>query len=185
MARFTAVRDFPSLGMVLVINKDQELFGEVMRRYQAKLLRYGKKFLSNKRDIEDLVQDIFLKAYKNIQGFNLKMRFSPWIYRIAHNEFINTIQKTRRMPLLIFDFDKFLPHLFAKETADQEINEKDMKAMLNKGLSKIDPKYREPLILYYLEEMSYQEISEILHIPVSTVGIRLKRGRAFLRRVFE
>ncbi len=161
---------------------DTESFGILVERYQAKLLRYGKKFLFNNYDIEDVVQDIFIRAYKNIQGFNTKMKFSPWIYRIAHNEFINTIQKIKRMPLLVFDFDQFIPHLFAKETTDQEVNEKDIKAMLDDGLGKTDRKYREPLILYYLEEMSYQEISEILHIPVSTVGIRLKRGKEFLKR---
>ena len=161
---------------------DTESFGILVERYQAKLLRYGKKFLSNIHDIEDLAQDIFIKAYRNIRGFNPKMRFSPWIYRIAHNEFINTIRKAKRMPVLMFDFDKLIPHLFAKETSDQDVNEKDMKAMLNDGLDKIDRKYREPLILYYLEEMNYREISEILHIPISTVGIRLKRGRKFLKK---
>jgi RNA polymerase sigma-70 factor (ECF subfamily) len=164
---------------------DIQLFGILVDRYQAKLLRYGRKFLSSSHDIEDLVQDIFIKAYKNIRSFNIKMRFSPWIYRIAHNEFINTIQKIKRMPLLTFDFDQFLPYLFSKETADREVNEKDTKAMLNNGLAKIDRKYREPLILYYLEEMNYREISEILRIPVSTVGIRLKRGRASLKKVLE
>lgn len=169
-------------GIALQVQKgDSESFGILVERYQAKLLRYGRKFLPNRYDIEDLVQDIFLKAYKNIQSFDPEMNFSPWIYRIAHNEFVNAIQKIKRMPLLTFDFDEFLPYLFAKETADQETNEKDVKAMLDKYLNMIDSKYREPLILYYLEEMSYQEISEILHIPVSTVGVRLKRGRALLK----
>lgn len=164
---------------------DTGSFGILVERYQAKLLRYGKKFLYSSHDIEDVAQDIFIKAYRNIKSFNPKMRFSPWIYRIAHNEFINTMQKVKRMPLLTFDFDQFIPYLFAKETGEQTVNEKDMKAMLNDGLDKINRKYREPLILYYFEEMSYQEISEILHIPVSTVGIRLKRGRALLKKALE
>ncbi|MBU6141728.1 sigma-70 family RNA polymerase sigma factor [Patescibacteria group bacterium] len=164
---------------------DTEAFGILVDRYQAKLLRYGRKFIPNTHDIEDLVQDIFIKAYANIRSFNVQMRFSPWIYRIAHNEFINRIYKVKRLPSFTFDLDEIMPYLFANETADQEANEKDMRTFLNKSLSAVDPKYREPLILAYLEEMSYQEISDIMHIPVSTVGIRLNRGRKILKKIIE
>lgn len=165
-----------------VQNGDTESFGLLVERYQGKLLRYGRKFLSDSRDAEDLVQEIFIKAYRNIQSFNPKMKFSPWIYRIAHNEFINSIRKGKRLPLVVFDFDKLIPHFFAKETADRDANDQDIRTMLDESLGKIDRKYREPLILYYLEELGYREISEILHIPVSTVGIRLKRGKNFLKK---
>lgn len=163
---------------------DTESFGLLVGRYEAKLTRYGRKFLSNGQDIEDLVQDIFVKTYTNIQSFDTRMRFSPWIYRIAHNEYVNAIKKKSRLQMFTFDLDAVFPQLFAKETADQDVNEKDIKNMLDRCLVKLNPKYREPLVLYYIEEMSYQEIADILHLPISTVGVRLNRGKEFLKKIF-
>lgn len=164
---------------------DTESFGALVERYGPKMSRYGRKFLSDGRDIEDLVQEIFIKAYVNIQSFNANMKFSPWLYRIAHNEFINAMKKKIRLPLALFDFDAIFPHIPSEESADKETNDKDIKNMLDKCLVKLSPKYREPLILNYLEEMNYGEIAEILHIPVSTVGVRLSRGKNILKKIFK
>jgi len=73
---------------------DGEVFGELIERYQAKLSRYARKFLLDPDDAADIVQDIFIKSYQNIQSFDATRRFSPWIYRIAHNEFVNALKKT-------------------------------------------------------------------------------------------
>lgn len=170
---------------VKVQKGDTESFGVLVERYGQKMSRYGRKFLSDGRDIEDLVQEIFVKAYRNIQSFDASMKFSPWLYRIAHNEFINAIKKKSRMPLVLFDFDAIFPHLPSEESTDKETNDKDIKNMLDRCLVKLDPKYREPLILNYLEDMNYGEISEILHIPVSTVGVRLNRGKIILKKIFK
>ena len=162
---------------------NSEAFGELIGRYQSKLLRYGRKFLFEPEDAEDVVQDIFIKAYENIQGFDVSRRFSPRIYRIAHNEFLNALKKRQASrTIFTFDIDTLFPHLAATDTADSSALDKDLRAGLEKHLEKLDAKYREPLILYYLESMDYREISEILHIPVSTVGVRLARARALLKR---
>jgi|SRR3989344_1114831 len=164
---------------------DTESFGFLVERYEPKLKRYGTKFISNRAYIEDLVQDIFIKVYTNIQSFNTKMRFSPWIYRIAHNEFVNAIKKRVRTPLSFFDLDEVFPHLTSNETADGEAAESETKRMMDDCLDKLDSKYREPLILYYYEDMDYQEIAEIMHIPISTVGVRINRGKKLLRKIFD
>ncbi len=164
---------------------DTESFGTLAERYETKMIRYGRKFVSNSQDIEDIVQEIFIKAYENIQSFNTKMKFSPWLYRIAHNEFVNALRKKGRLPLSLFEFDILFPHLLAKETANFETNAREIKNMLDKCLDKLNPKYREPLVLYYFEDMSYQEIAEILHIPISTVGVRLSRGKNILKKIFK
>ena len=70
-----------------------EAFGLLIERYEPKILRYGRKFLYQYEDVEDAVQDTFIKAFTNIQSFNSDLKFSPWIYRIAHNTFINVIKK--------------------------------------------------------------------------------------------
>ena len=162
-----------------------EPFGFLVERYEIKITRYAKKFLSNIQDIEDLVQDVFIKAYTNIQSFDASRRFSPWLYRIAHNEFVNTLKKKSRTPLSFFDFDTLFPHPFSKETADGSMIERDIKNMLDKCLNRLDQKYREPLVLYYFEEIDYKEIAEILHIPLSTVGVRLNRGKNILKSIYS
>jgi len=164
---------------------DVDAFGVLIERYESKLARYGKKFLFNSDDSKDLLQEIFIKAYMNIKSFDVTREFSPWIYRIAHNEFINAIRKRNSFPVFSFDFDTLLPHLISKESADKKYNEQEIREALNGSLEKIDLKYREPLVLYYFEEMDYQKISEILKIPVSTVGVRLSRGKAMLRKIIE
>ena len=160
-----------------------ELFGEIIERYQAKLLRYARKFLVDPDDGEDIVQDIFVKTYQNLQSFDTSRSFSPWIYRIAHNEFVNALKKRANHQIVFaFDIDTLFPNLTAPDTADSEAMERDLRGALDKSLETLPVKYREPLILYYLESMDYKEISEILQIPVSTVGVRLARGRTLLQK---
>lgn len=162
-----------------------EAFGELVNRYEERMSRYARKFLFAGEDAKDLVQDVFIKAYVNIQSFDAGRKFSSWLYRIAHNEFINAGKKKSRLPVFAFDLDALFPHLAAKETADSEAMRKELKGMLDQCLDKLDLKYREPLVLYYIEDLDYREIADILQIPVSTVGVRLARGKALLRSIFE
>ena len=162
---------------------DTESFSFLIERYEAKIKRYARKFLSSAEDIEDIVQEIFIKVYSNIQSVDTDRKFSSWLYRIAHNEFINLLRKKEKTPLLFFDPDTLFPHPIANENADSNTIGEETKATINKCLEKIPSKYREPIVLYYLEEMNYKEISDIMHVPVSTVGIRLKRGREMLESV--
>ena len=162
-----------------------EPFEVLVERYEAKITRYARKFLFNFNDAEDIVQEVFLKAYVNIQGFDTSRKFSSWLYRIAHNEFINAIKKKGKEPLPFFNPDILFPHPVSKENADKEINNKELRQMLDKCLNKLNPKYREPLTLYYFEKLSYKEIADILRIPISTVGIRLQRGRQKMKSLFQ
>ena len=163
-----------------------ERFGELVERYQSKLMRYARKFLLDPDDAKDIVQDIFIKTYENMQGFDATRRFSPWVYRIAHNEFVNALKKRHaHRSAFTFDLDTVFPHIAAEETADSASMDRDLRETLEHHLEKLSPKYREPLILYYLEGMDYKEVSEILQIPISTVGVRLARGRAMLKKEAE
>jgi RNA polymerase sigma-70 factor (ECF subfamily) len=165
---------------------DATPFGILVQRYEAKLARYGRKFIADSDDIKDMVQDAFIKAYVNIQSFDASRKFSPWIYRIAHNEFVNAIKKKKgRMTFSLSDFDTLLPHPMAKEDIESDAQRKELRAMLEESVRSLDPKYREPLVLYYFEDLDYKEIGEILQMPVSTVGIRLQRGKAMLRKTVE
>lgn len=164
---------------------DRNAFGILVERYHQKLHRYGKRFLSEQEDVEDIVQDVFVSVYMNIQSFNLSRRFSPWIYRIAHNAFVDSLKKRSRSPFIAMDFDALLSHDLGDESVENEREKKEMRAMIDKGLDRLSPKYREALILYYLEELSYKEISDILRIPIGTAGARIKRAKEDLRNAYK
>lgn len=161
-----------------------EPFSILVKRYEAKMMRYARKFLITQGDAEDLVQDVFLKAYVNIQSFDTSRRFSPWLYRIAHNTFINAIKK-RGEEVPFFDVDTLFPHPTTNETGESDLERKELKTKLDISLNKLPPKYREPLVLHYFEELSYKEIAEVLRIPVSTVGVRLRRGKNVMKKLYD
>ena len=137
---------------IAVQKGDAQAFGLLVERFEPKLLRYARKFLFDYEDGKDMVQEVFIKAYTNIQSF---------------------------------DPDTLFPHPTAPTQADDELKKAEIKEMVEKCLQKLDPKYREPLVLYYFEDMDYRQISEIMRIPVSTAAIRLKRGRASLQKIYE
>ena len=163
---------------------DVDAFGELISRYEDKLKRYARKFLSYEEDIEDLVQDVFIKTYTNIRSFDTSLRFSPWIYRIAHNTFVNELKRKHAGGFSLFSIDEILPFLPAQETADSDTLNAELRKEIDTLLRELPPKYREVIVLHYLEELSYQEISDILQIPVTTVGVRLTRSRQKLQELY-
>lgn len=172
---------------LLVQNGKKDAYGLLIERYEDKIFRYGRRFLLDTNDIVDIVQDVFIKAYININEYDCSRSFSSWIYRIAHNEYINKIKKKKSVPFSFFEWngDLFFPHPVANEKADAWANEKFDKEMVEKILQDLAPKYREIIILSFFEELSYQEISDILRIPISTVGVRLRRAKATLKKIYE
>lgn len=169
--------------IVLRIRKgEKELFGLLIDRYEAKLTRYIKRFLQNEEDITDIVQNVFIKVFVNLQSFDVDRSFNSWIYRIAHNETVTYLKKRGNEKVSFLDFDTMFPHPFAKETADKPTLDKELENVMSSSLSLIPIKYREVLVLYYYEELSYQEIADVLHIPIATVGVRLRRGREQLEK---
>lgn len=156
-------------------------FGILVDRYQAKLARYIARLgVRDSEDQNDVLQDIFLKTYRNLNGFDTSLRFSSWIYRIAHNEAISWYRKRNVRPEghLVGDSEEIMSFLSAKEesadvTFDQTVNAD----VVNKALMDIDDKYREVIILRFFEHKEYEEISDVLKIPVGSVGTLLHRGK--------
>jgi RNA polymerase sigma-70 factor (ECF subfamily) len=169
----------------LVQSGDLESFSFLVGRYEKKLKRYARKFLANPEDINDIAQEIFIKVYVNIKSFDIEKKFSPWIYRIAHNELVNLLKKKEKNPLLFFDADTLFPHPVSKEETDRKTQSDEIKKVLDKCLNRVPSKYREPLLLFYMEELSYNEIAEVMRVPISTVGVRLKRGKKMLRNICD
>jgi RNA polymerase sigma-70 factor (ECF subfamily) len=162
-----------------------EAFGVLIERYQGRLLRYGKRFLSDNDHIEDVVQGVFIQTYQNIRSFDATRRFSPWIYRIAHNAFVNELRRQHREPVSFVDFDVLAAHPSHEHDLAEETDKKAMRALVEAGLEMLPAIYKEIIILYYIEELSYQEIADILRVPLGTVSVRLRRGREALKKAME
>jgi RNA polymerase sigma-70 factor, ECF subfamily len=165
----------------IVQTKDPEAYTHLVERYQTKLVRYV-TYLTRDGDLaEDVVQDTFIKGFINIKGFDTQKKFSSWIYRIAHNEAVNKIKRQSRLVSMGDLADIF----GSKESIEEEFEKEDTKRILRENLDKISVRYSEPLILHFLEEKSYEEISDILRMPMGTVGTRINRGKKLLKEVYE
>ncbi|MEI7498008.1 MAG: RNA polymerase sigma factor [Candidatus Falkowbacteria bacterium] len=165
---------------------DHSALAELIKRYQQKLYHYVTRLIGNADEAEDVVQETFLRVYKNIQSFDEEKKFSSWIYRIAHNTAINAIKKRQRLQSVeALTLDWLQEN---QEEAEDFIATEERRALSENMIILMDDlraEYREALVLYYFEEKSYQEISEIMHIPEATVGVWLRRAKITLKERIE
>lgn len=166
--------------VVLIRDEDPQLFREIIHRYQAKLLRYVEYLVGDANQAADIVQESLIKAFQNLQSFNAKKKFSSWMYRIAHNQAMNVVARQK----IHQAWDETLE---VADNIDLEDNLALQELQLHAQvcLAQLPIKYREPLSLFYLEEKSYQEISDILHLPMGTVSIRIKRAKAIMKVICQ
>lgn len=164
----------------MVCKKDKELYVHVIKRYQDKLIRYANYLTGDEHNAADIVQESFIKAYVNLKGFDTKKKFSSWIYRIVHNETMNLVGKQKKQVSLYEekDFDSGID-------IEDDFIRKELKNHTHNCLDKMQVIYKEPLSLYYLEEKSYEEISDILRIPIGTVGTRINRAKALMKKICQ
>jgi len=169
--------------------KDPNQYGLLMERYEAKLKRYIARLgVRNPEDQLDVLQEIFIKAYRNLNGFDTSLSFSSWIYRIAHNEAISFYRKKNVRPEghLVGDGDEILGFLSSSQEGEEVVFDKTINSVeVNRALEQIDEKYREPIILRFFEHKEYDEISDILQIPIGSVGTLLHRGKKQLASVLN
>jgi RNA polymerase sigma-70 factor (ECF subfamily) len=168
----------------VVRSQNQELYREVVWRYQDKLMRYALCLIQNEDKATDVVQEAFIKAFVNLQGFDTSKKFSSWIYRIVHNEAINYFKKQQKE--ISLDNHQWLEEAIASsEDVEVDFDRREAKKELYQALKELPLKYRSPLILFYLDEKSYEEISDVLRIPVGTVGTRINRGKKMMRVIYK
>ncbi|HBB02184.1 MAG: ECF subfamily RNA polymerase sigma factor, RNA polymerase sigma-70 factor, ECF subfamily [Candidatus Peregrinibacteria bacterium GW2011_GWF2_38_29] len=159
---------------------DQEFYVVIMERYQNKLLRYAMNITGDEDTAVDVVQESFIKAFINLKSFDLKKKFSSWIYRIVHNEAMNSVKKYLKETPLPDHIDSQ-----SDEDLEDDFKQKETVAKVKKCLKKIPLLYSEPLSLYFIEEKSYEEISDILRIPMGTVAIRINRAKKLMKNICQ
>ena len=167
---------------------NQNVFACLMSRYENKLKRYIQRISNySPEDINDLLQDIFIKVYKNLNGFDQDLKFSSWIYRIAHNELISSYRKKKRRPEYFpgEENDLALNNIIVDNDIAKEVDSKVTKENILKVINKIDEKYKEVLILKYFEDKDYKEISDILKKPIGTVSTLINRAKKEFRKELE
>jgi RNA polymerase sigma-70 factor (ECF subfamily) len=155
-------------------------FALLIDRYEAKLRRYVSRLgRFSIEDVEDLLQDIFMKVYKNLNGFDSSLKFSSWIYRIAHNEVVSFFRKNHIRPEghSAQLTDELLQTLASEIDVLKNIEREDSRRLLASSINMLDSKYKDVIVLKFFEDKSYEEISNILMIPRGTVAIRLKRAK--------
>lgn len=170
-----------------IVPQDSDVFGVLIRRYEDRLMRYVFRIGGGSREsVEDVVQNIFIKAYINIQSFRKGQKFSSWLYGIAHNECIDYWRRNKKHTQISIDDDLELAATIAsEENIEKDLFLKDDQARIREVLNQLPTQYREVLVLRYLEEKEYQEISDILRKPVSTVGTLLHRAKAQLKKLVD
>lgn len=151
----------------------------IISRYQDPLSRYiRRRCFSCHSEIEDILQDVFLKVFSHIHDFDTGLSFSAWIYRITHNQMVSRIRKSSVRSIEESFDESLLPTTLFSANGPHEIAE------LNKHLKeiqeKMDAKLRDVFVLRFLEEKDYAEISDILKENLNTVATRVRRAREFV-----
>ncbi len=186
MSHPTSMSDEEIVSMVL---RDQSFFQHIVMRYEEKLFRYVRRLgIRNHEDAQDVLQEIFFKVYRNLNAFDTTLSFSSWIYRIAHNEAISFYRKKQVRPEghLIDEGDEHLLREMAKEDSSELRFDKRRNAeILAQALSQLERKYYDVLVLRYFEHKEYEEISDILKIPIGSVGTRIYRGKQRLKKLID
>ncbi len=165
--------------------EDKSYFSYLIKRYKDKLYFYVQRISNTAPDeIEDILQDVFIKVYQKLRDFDQDLKFSSWIYRITRNQVIDNYRKTKARPLgnLSAEDENFLNNIKADFNLVEDIDRRFLKATVGDALEKIDAKYREIIILKYFEEKDYNEISDILKKPTGTVASMLNKARLELKK---
>jgi RNA polymerase sigma-70 factor, ECF subfamily len=171
-----------------VLKGDQNAFAEIVEIYKDKVYQICFRMLGNRHEAEDIAQEAFLRAYVNISSFNQERKFSTWLYRIATNLCIDRIRKKKPDYYLDTEIpgtdglDMYSQIAASGKTPEAEVEGMELQEAVQKEISALPEKYRSVIILKYLEDLSLNEISEILDMPLGTVKTRIHRGREALRK---
>lgn len=168
----------------VLVNKEQ--FRYLVERYQHKLMRYIFR-IGGKDASEDLLQEVFINAYQNLSGFDQSLSFSAWIYRITHNVVISYFRKQKVRPEgnLHADSEDVLAKMYGDDDIELSADVKIDGQRLHTAMAGLKSLYRDILVLRYFEQLEYQEICDVLRIPMGSVAVYLHRAKKQLRSAYD
>jgi len=159
---------------------DDDAFGEIVDRYKDSLVNYLTHLVRSRDRAEELAQDAFVRLYRNVEKYRERERLAPYLFRIATNLVVSEARRDRRWTLL-------LPRLQASTRRSEPSPETlviadEIQREVSAALDRLPIKYRAPLVLFEIEEWSYEEIGRALELRNGTVKSRISRAREMLRR---
>jgi RNA polymerase sigma-70 factor (ECF subfamily) len=167
---------------------DRDAFAELVELYKDKIYQVAYRLVGNAQEAEDVAQETFLRVYANLGHYDPAYKFSTWVYRIATNLSIDLLRKRK----LVYSIDKEAPGTdgidWHDRLADQQPNPEEqtitgeLQVQVQQAIDSLSPKYRAIMILRYIEDLSLQEISEVVKLPISTIKTRIHRGRESLKK---
>lgn len=153
-------------------------FEALVRPHQDRLLRLALVLSRSHEDAEDILQDTLIRAYTSLRSFRGECAFSTWLTRILLNVTRNRFRSDERLRLRL----RMMPTSVFGKSADpgERLDKQERREFLRRALVALPSHYREPLIMFHYQEMSYEEIAAVLQVPVGTVRSRLAKGRKLL-----
>ena len=168
---------------------DGTAWEEIVSLYSRRVFNLAYRFTSNKETAEDLTQEVFVRIYRTLEQFDAKQGdLQNWLMRLARNLIIDDYRKRQRNPQDSHaeDVDEHAFHLHSASSSQQkEMERRELSAQVQEGIDKLPPDLRTCVILRDIEELSYQEIVDLLQIPEGTVKSRINRGRIELAKILR
>jgi RNA polymerase sigma-70 factor (ECF subfamily) len=162
------------------LNGDDKAFRAILERHYPLIYSVVRGIVCNESDAEDVVQDVFVKIFRALPSFRQDALLSTWIYRIARNEALNAREKLRREPVSIEDCGDIAADEGNPESAHGRRTEA---ANLARLVERLDERQRQAIELRYMAEKSYEEIAEIMNVPLGTVKTHLHRAKLALKQM--
>ena len=164
--------------------KNPDFYSGIVLKYEQRIIYYIIRISGvNIQEAEDVAQEVFLKAYLNLNAFDQEKKFSTWLFSIAHNEVISHWRKNKkRLKDLSIEGEELINKIKQDFDLDKQIDMKQKKEKVMIIIKNLDIKYREVLELRFIQEYSYEEISDVIKKPVSTVGTLINRARKIIKK---
>lgn len=164
---------------------DLYAFDLIVKRYKEQLLNFVYRFVGNQEEAEDIVQETFLRVYRKRKAYKRIAKFSTWIYTIAGNLSRTELRRRKRRKLFsVTDMgyeDRDYEISDEGYNPESQVEGKIQEEIIQKEINNLSPKFREVIILRDVQELSYEEISKIIKVPIGTVKSRVNRGRLKLQ----
>ena len=165
---------------------DREAFAELVQRYQSKVLTLAVRILNNRAEAEDIAQDIFVKVFQALRDFRVASRFSTWLYRITVNDCLNHIRRrTRQQQTLSATESHAMLGASPASNPQRALEQKERWSLVQAKLQALSPEHRTILLLRDVEDLSYEEIADVLQLEHGTVKSRIHRARMELKALLE
>lgn len=158
---------------------EREVFAQLVERYKSRIFHTTLRMLRNREEAEEAAQDVFIRAYRGLARFREDASFSTWIYKICYNVCLSYLERKKppRTDLSALEFCKSPD----EDTPERQFESKEFQQFFEKAMTTLPSKQSSVLILYHSQQLSYQEIAEIMDEPINSVKTHLFRARAKLR----